>query len=50
MRCELTKNYRHQIRIINCFILSALDRWFQSRSGQTKDHTIANCCILAKHS
>jgi hypothetical protein len=30
MRCELTKNYRHQIRIISCFILSALDRWFQS--------------------
>jgi hypothetical protein len=28
---------------------STLDRWFQPRSGQSKDHTTGNCCIFVKH-
>ena len=28
---------------------SAVDRWFESRSGQTKDYTIGVRCISATH-
>ena len=28
---------------------SAVDRGFESRSGQTKDYTIGICCFSAKH-
>jgi hypothetical protein len=29
--------------------LSAVDRGFESRSGQTKDYAIGICCFSAKH-
>jgi hypothetical protein len=28
---------------------SAIDRGFESRSGQTKDYEIGMCCFSAKH-
>ena len=28
---------------------SVIDRGFESRSGQTKDYVIGNCCISDKH-
>ena len=28
---------------------SMVDRWFESRSGQTKDYKIGICCFSAKH-
>jgi hypothetical protein len=28
---------------------SAADRWFEPRSGQTKDYEIGICCFSAKH-
>ena len=27
----------------------AVDRWFDTRSGQTKDYKIGSCCFSAKH-
>jgi len=28
---------------------NVVDRWFESRSGQTKDYEIGICCFYAKH-
>jgi hypothetical protein len=28
---------------------SEVDRWFEPRSGQTKDYKIGMCCFSAKH-
>jgi hypothetical protein len=28
---------------------NVVDRWFESRSGQTKDYEIGICCFFAKH-
>ena len=44
--------YRHEPhRWCNGFLLalSAVDRGFEPRSGQTKDYTIGICCFSAKH-
>ena len=30
-------------------ILSAVDRWFKTWLGQTKDYKIGICCFSAKH-
>jgi hypothetical protein len=31
------------------FVVSAVDRGFESRSGQTKDYEICICCFSANH-
>ena len=30
-------------------VSSVVDRWFKSRSDQTKDYKIGMCCFSAKH-
>ena len=35
--------------MISVLALSVVDRWFEPRSGQTKDYTIGICCFSAKH-
>jgi hypothetical protein len=35
--------------IISMLPLSAVDRGFESRSGQMKDYEISFCCLSAKH-
>ena len=35
--------------MISVLALSAVDRGFEPRSGQTKDYKISICCFSAKH-
>jgi hypothetical protein len=35
--------------MVSVLAWSAVDRWFESRSGQTKDYLIGICCFSAKH-
>jgi hypothetical protein len=35
--------------MVNVLVSSAVDRGFESRSGQTKDYKIVICCFSAKH-
>ena len=35
--------------MVSVFASSAVDRGFESRSGQTKDYKIGICCFSAKH-
>ena len=35
--------------MVSVFALSAVDRGFEARSGQTKDYEIGICCFSAKH-
>ena len=35
--------------MVSVLALSAVDRGFESRSGQTKDYNIGICCFSAKH-
>jgi hypothetical protein len=35
--------------MISVLASSTIDRWFESRSGQTKDNKIGKCCSLARH-
>ena len=36
--------------MVSMLVLSAVDRGFQPRSGQTKDYNIGICCFSASHS
>jgi hypothetical protein len=44
-------NQTHRIGGVMVCVLasSAVDRGFESQSGQTKDYTIGICCVSAKH-
>jgi hypothetical protein len=35
--------------MVSMLASSVVDRGFETRSGQTKDYTIAICCFSAKH-
>jgi hypothetical protein len=35
--------------MVSVLASSAVERWFESRSGQTKDYKIGICCFSAKH-
>jgi hypothetical protein len=35
--------------MVSVLALGVVDRWFEPRSGQTKDYTIGICCFSAKH-
>ena len=35
--------------MVGVLALSAVDRGFESQSGQTKDYKIGICCFSAKH-
>ena len=35
--------------MVSVLASSAVDRGFQPRSGQTKDHKTGICCFFAKH-
>jgi hypothetical protein len=35
--------------MVSVLASSVVDRWFESRSGQTKDYNIGMCCFYAKH-
>jgi hypothetical protein len=35
--------------MVSVLASSAVDRGFEPRSGQTKDHKIVMCCFSAKH-
>jgi hypothetical protein len=35
--------------MVSVIALSAVDRGFEPRSGQTKDYKIGICCFFAKH-
>ena len=35
--------------MVSVLVSSAVDRGFESRSGQTKDYEIAICCFSTKH-
>ena len=35
--------------MVSVLASSAVDHWFESRSGQTKDYTFGMCCFSAKH-
>jgi hypothetical protein len=35
--------------MVSVLALSAVDRGFESQSGQTKDYTIGICCFSAKY-
>ena len=35
--------------MVSVLALSAVDRGFEARSGQTKDYKIGICCFSAKH-
>ena len=61
--CTLTITYIHSVSFIFCYwtsigsimvsvlALSVVDRWFEPRSGPTKDYKIGICiCLSAKHS
>ena len=44
-------NQKHRIGdvMVSALALSAVDRGFEPRSGQTKDYTIGMCCFSAKY-
>ena len=35
--------------MVSAVASSEVDRWFDPRSGQTKDYNIGICCFSAKH-
>ena len=35
--------------MVSVLVSSAVDRGFEPRTGQTKDHKIGICCLSAKH-
>jgi hypothetical protein len=35
--------------MVRVLVSSVVDRWFEPRSGQTKDYKIGICCFSAKH-
>jgi hypothetical protein len=35
--------------MVSVLASSALDRWFEPRSGQAKDYNIGICCFSTKH-
>ena len=35
--------------MVSVFASSAVDRGFETQSGQTKDYTIGICCLSVKH-
>ena len=35
--------------MVSVLVLSAVDRGFEPRAGQTKDYKIGMCCFSAKH-
>jgi len=35
--------------MVSVLALSAVDRWFELRSGESKDYTIGICCFSAEH-
>jgi hypothetical protein len=35
--------------MVSVIALSALDRWFEPRSGQTEDYKIGICCFSTKY-
>ena len=39
----------HRGVIVSVLISIAVDRVFETRSGQTKDNTVGICCFSAKH-
>ena len=40
---------RISVEMVSMLYSSAVDRGFESRSGQTKDYIIGICCFSAKH-
>ena len=46
--CPSPEN-RIGIILISVLALSAVDRGFEPRSGQTKDYKIGMCCFSARH-
>ena len=38
-----------KVMLKKCLPPSAVNRWFEHRSGQTKDYKIGICCLSAKH-
>ena len=44
-------NQKHRIGgvMVSVLVLSAVDRGFEPRSGQTKDYKIGICCFSVKH-
>ena len=44
-------NQKHRIGgvMVSVLALSAIDRGFEPRSGQTKDYAIGMCCFSAEH-
>ena len=45
----LSPHCYHPILITTSVSVLAVDRWVESRSGQTKDYEIRICCFSAKH-
>ena len=41
--------YRIDGVMVSVLASSAVDRWFEPRSGQNKDYQIGICCFSAKH-
>ena len=39
----------HNYVIVSVLVSAVTNRWFESRSGQTKDYKIGICCFPAKH-
>jgi hypothetical protein len=39
----------HNYVIVSMLVSGVADRWFESRSGQSKDFKIGMCCFPAKH-
>jgi hypothetical protein len=35
--------------MVGVLVSSAVDRWFEPRSGKTKDYKIGICCFSTKH-
>jgi hypothetical protein len=35
--------------IVSLLTYNAVDHWFKSKPGQTKDYKIGNCCFFAKN-
>ena len=35
--------------MVRVLVSSVVDRWFEPRSGQTKDYKIGICCFSTKH-
>jgi hypothetical protein len=35
--------------MVSVLTSNVVDRWFEPRSGQTRDYKFGNCCFSAKH-